>query len=173
MQLPDDRLAREEAIRDYLLRKLDPETADALENCYLESDECFEELLTSRMIIAALEGPRLETRRLQDVTVVQFTAPASLTRQARETAELFRVFDAMREQSDTRVLIDMSRVTRVDSSGLGALMACYSHAVRSKGILKLLNPNAEVRHVLRLTRIDSVLESYTDEQEALASFGTA
>jgi anti-sigma B factor antagonist len=173
MQFQDDRLAREEMIRDYLPRKVDPDAAEALESCYLESDECFEELTTTRMMIAALERPRLATRRLQDITVVQFTAPVSLTRKARETEELCHVFDEMRGRSDTRVLIDMSRVTRVDSSGLGALMACYSHAVRSEGILKLLNPNAEVRNVLRLTRIDSVLESYDDEQEALRSFGTA
>lgn len=173
MGFDDDRLAREEAIRAYLLRRLDPETTEALESCYLESEDCFEELVTSRAIIAGLERPCLEMRRLHNVTVVQFTAPTSLTRAARETEELYRIFDRMREQSDNRVLIDLSGVTRVDSSGLGALMACYSHAVRRQGILKLLNPSPQLRRVLRITKIDSVLELYETEQEALQSFGAS
>jgi anti-sigma B factor antagonist len=170
MSVQDDRLAREEAIRDYLLRRLDADTTEALESQYLDSQECFEELLAARAIMTGLQRPRLEMRRAQDVTVLEFTAPASLTRAAPGTEELHHVFDRMREQSDTRVLIDLSRVTRVDSSGLGALMACYSHAVRRQGILKLLNPNPQLRRVLHITKIDSVLELYENEQEALQSF---
>ena len=173
MPYEDDRLAREQAIRDYLLRRLNPEAVETLESCYLESAECFEELVASRAILTGLREPRVEIRRLQDVTVVGFTAPASLTRSGRETQELYRVFDQMREQSDKRVLVDLGRVTRVDSNGLGALMACYSHAVRRQGMLKLLNPNPQVRRVLRITNIDSVVELYDSEEEALRSFGSS
>ena len=176
MGIHDDRFAREEAIRDYLLRRLDAETTEALESCYLESDECFEELVTARAIISGLtvlDRPSLAMHRLENVTVLQFTSPTSLTRAARETEELYRVFDRIREQSDNRVLIDLSQVTRVDSSGLGALLACYSHAVSRQGILKLLNPNPQIRRVLHMTKIDSVLELYDSEQEALQSFGAS
>ena len=171
MAFQDDRLALEEAMRDYLLRRLDPEAAEALESLYLGSQECFEELLASRALITGLARPRLEMRRLEDVTVFRFTAPTSLTRATPETEELYRVFERTREQSDTRVLIDLSRVTRVDSNGLGALIACYSHAVKRQGVLKLLHPSPQLRRVLHITKMDSVLESYDNEQEALRSFG--
>ena len=49
-------------------------------------------------------------------------------------------------------------------------MSCYSHAVRNQGILKLLNPAPEVQRLLRLTKIDSVVETYYDEHQALGSF---
>jgi len=50
------------------------------------------------------------------------------------------------------------------------LISHYSHMVKNQGMLKLLNPNPQVQTLLRLTRIDSVLETYHDERQALASF---
>jgi anti-anti-sigma factor len=119
--------------------------------------------------MAALAQSRVERRRIEDVLVLQFAGPAQLTRQSFELEELQRAF----EQKDTKVLIDLARVTKIDSAGLGQLMSCYSHAVRNHVILKLLNPSAEVHSLLRLTKIDSVVETYSSEREALESFGRA
>ena len=98
--------------------------------------------------------------------VLQFAGPAELIRQSLELDELQRAF----RQNDTKVLIDLGRVVKIDSAGLGQLIYHYSHVVKNQGKLKLLNPNAEVETLLRLTRIDSVLETYHDERQALASF---
>jgi anti-sigma B factor antagonist len=67
-------------------------------------------------------------------------------------------------------LIDLSEVSRIDSTGLGVLMNCYCHAVKNSGALKLLNPDAPVKRVLRITKIDAVLQSFEDESTAIASF---
>ena len=74
------------------------------------------------------------------------------------------------EQSDTRVIIDLSRVTRIDSAGLGQLMSCYSHLVRNSGTLKVLNPAPEVMKLLDMTGISSLIPAFRDEKEAIASF---
>ena len=42
-------------------------------------------------------------------------------------------------------MIDLSRVSRIDSWGLGVLIHCYSHAICNSGALKLLNPSAQVK----------------------------
>jgi anti-sigma B factor antagonist len=73
-------------------------------------------------------------------------------------------------QNESKVLIDLSNVSRIDSTGLGMLMKCYCHAVRNRGALRLLNPNAQVKQVLNLTRIDSLMLSSDDETLALESF---
>ena len=51
--------------------------------------------------------------------------------------ELTELSKAIRLESDTKVLIDLSRVSRIDSTGLGVLMDCYCHAVKNAGVLKL------------------------------------
>jgi anti-sigma B factor antagonist len=166
MQLHENPLYREELIRDYLLKRLDPDTAETFESHYLSCDECFEELRVSRMLMAGLGQSKIELRRVKDVLLLQFAGPAQLTRQSFELEELQRAF----QQKDTKVLIDLGRVTKIDSAGLGQLMSFYSHAVKNQGILKLLNPATEIQELLRLTRIDSVLETYYDERQALQSF---
>src|ERR1700730_1292080 len=169
MMLHQDPVLREELIRDYLLKSLDAETVEEFERHYLSCDECFEELRASQALMAGLGQSKVKRRLVEDVLVLQFAGPAQLTRQSFELEELQRAF----EQKDTKVLIDLGRVTKIDSAGLGQLMACYSHAVRNQATLKLLNPSAEVHRLLRLTKIDSVLETYSDEREAVESFDSA
>ena len=74
------------------------------------------------------------------------------------------------EQKDKRVIIDLSRVTRIDSAGLGQLMSCYSHLVKNRGGLKVLNPVPEVMKLLDMTGISTLIPAFEDEQEAVSSF---
>jgi anti-sigma B factor antagonist len=166
VQLHQNLAFREEMIRSYLLKKLDADTAETFESHYLACDDCFEELRVAEVLMAGLRQCKVELRRVQDVLVLQFAGPAHLTRQSFELEELQRAF----QQEDTKVLIDLGRVTKIDSAGLGQLMSHYSHVVKRQGMVKLLNPSAEVQTLLRLTRIDSVLETYHDERQALQSF---
>ena len=168
-QLHQNPMSREELIREYLLNKLDADTADTFESHYLSCDKCFEELRVSQMLMAGLGQSKVELRRVEGVLLLQFAGPAKLTRQSVELQELQWVF----QQKDTKVLIDLRRVTKIDSAGLGQLISCYSHAVKNRGTMKLLNPNAEVQLLLRLTKIDAVLETYYDERQALESFAGA
>lgn len=167
MQFHDDPLDREEWIRDYLLRRLDAAAVEEFESHYLSCDDCFEELRATRLLMSGLAQSKVGRRRLQDVVVLEFNHPAQLIRQAQELRQLLA---GVTEQKDTKVLIDLSRVSRIDSAGLGMLINCYSHAIRNHGMLKLLRPSAPVQNLLRLTRIDSVLEAYEDEAKALESF---
>jgi anti-sigma B factor antagonist len=71
-------------------------------------------------------------------------------------AEDFRA--AMREVIDggaTRVVIDLSGIEFLDSSGLGALVACLKH-MGERGRLELAAPREPVLKVLRLTRMNTV-----------------
>jgi anti-sigma B factor antagonist len=167
MQCHEDPMLREELIAKYLLKRLDADTAEVFESHYLVCDGCFEELRASQLLMAGMGKSTISRREVGDVAVLHFTGPAQLTRLSSEVKELF---SRVLEQKDSKVLIDLSRVSRIDSAGLGVLMACYSHAVRNQGLLKLLNPSSEVQNLLRMTKIDSLLQSYSDERNALRSF---
>ncbi len=167
MRFHEDPVAREERIRDYLLRRLTPAAAEEFESHYLSCQECFEELEASQGLMSGLAQSRLDLRQMEGVVVLTFDSPAHLVRHSLELSQLrLKVL----EQKDTKVLIDLSRVSRIDSAGLGALLTCYSHAVRHQGMLKLLNPSEPVQELLRLTRLDGVLEAYPDERAAIESF---
>ena len=68
------------------------------------------------------------------------------------------------------VLLNLSWVSYVDSSGLGEMMAGYT-AVRSSGReMKLMRPAESVDSLLHITKLYSTFEVFEDEATALASF---
>lgn len=77
--------------------------------------------------------------------------------------------DEMRELVDggtTRVLLDLSRVDSIDSSGLGAVVAVMKHLGPNRP-LELAGPSPKVLTVLKLTRMDSVMRLHADRADAL------
>jgi anti-sigma B factor antagonist len=163
----EDPVYREKLITGYLQRRLSADLAEQWESHYLACADCFEEIRATELLIRALGEPMLESRRVNDVTVLRFAQGTQLLASSLELTELSNV---IRVQKDTKVLIDLSRVSRIDSTGLGVLMNCYCHAVKNAGALKLLNADAPVRRVLSVTKIDSVLQMFEDEAAAIASF---
>ena len=168
----EDPVLREDFITGYLGRSLSADRAEQWESHYLVCSDCFEEIRATELLIRGLgetgmPEPVVESRRINDVTVLRFAHKAQLLASSLELTELSNV---IRVQKDTKVLIDLSRVSRIDSTGLGVLMNCYTHAVKNAGALKLLNADAPVRRVLSVTKIDSVLQMFDDEAAAIASF---
>ena len=158
---------REQLVTKYLYRRLSADLVDALESHYLECRECYEEMRATELLIRGLAEPIIERRQVNDVTVLRFTETSQLLAASLELAELTK---AIRVEKDTKVLIDLSKVSRIDSTGLGVLMNCYCHAVKNSGALKLLHPDASVKQVLNVTKIDSVLQTFEDETTAIRSF---
>jgi anti-anti-sigma factor len=161
-------IKREQIIAKYLSRTLDSEAVEEFEGHYLGCDECFDELRISERLAEDLRSSNLSWKRAeQGVAVLHFRNTAELTHSARELEELRR---EVLEQSDSRVIIDLSRVTRIDSAGLGQLMSCYSHLVRNRGVLKIVNATPEVRKVMDMTGISTLIPMFADEKEAVRSF---
>jgi anti-anti-sigma factor len=160
-------IEREQVIAKYLSRSLDSEGIEEFEGHYLGCDECFEELRLSERMANDLKASNLAWNQSGGVSVLRFKANAELTHSALELDELRKeVF----EQSDSRVIIDLSRVTRIDSAGLGQLMSCYSHLVKNRGALKMVNPAPEIKKLLDMTGLSTLIPTFHDEKEAVSSF---
>jgi anti-sigma B factor antagonist len=160
-------IEREQVIAKYLSRALDIDAVEEFEGHYLGCDECFDEMRVSERLAADLRASNLAWKQSSGVSVLQFKAATELTHSTQELDELRR---EVLEQSDTRVIIDLSRVTRIDSAGLGQLMSCYSHLVKNRGALKMLNPAPEIKNLLDMTGLSTLIPTFHDEQEALNSF---
>ncbi|HEX6641677.1 MAG TPA: STAS domain-containing protein [Thermoanaerobaculia bacterium] len=69
-----------------------------------------------------------------------------------------------------KILLDLSGVTTIDSSGIGELVGSYTTATNRGGKLKLLHLPAKLNELLHVTQLITVFEVYENEQEAIASF---
>src|SRR5689334_11825963 len=79
---------------------------------------------------------------------------------------------SLAEQNEKKVLLNLSNVTYIDSSGLGELVAGYTSVSKSGGELKLLNLTDRVKDLMMITKLLTVFDTYDDEATAIAAFKT-
>ena len=74
------------------------------------------------------------------------------------------------KQGGRKVLLNLTNVSYIDSSGIGELVGAFNTVNREGGQLKLFNPAVRVVSVLRITRLDNFFPVETDEAAAIRSF---
>jgi anti-sigma B factor antagonist len=72
-----------------------------------------------------------------------------------------------------RILLNLERLTQMDSSGMGLLVGTYVTVDREGGQLKLTNLPKRIKDLLLITKLHTVFEIYQDEPTALGSFAVA
>ena len=82
---------------------------------------------------------------------------------------LGRTFD----ESSHCILLDCEGILGVDSGSLGEIVSAYTTIVRRGGAMKLLRPQVRLREMLRVTRIDTLIQTCDRESQAVASFDVA
>ncbi|MDC0721438.1 STAS domain-containing protein [Nannocystis bainbridge] len=108
----------------------------------------------------------ITTRQLEDVTVLAPRGKLTI-----ETGSTLR--DAVRAALDNgarKLVLNLSEVTTVDSSGIGELVSAYTTANNQNARLKLAAVPPRVHDVLLITRLLSVFEVHESEDEAVRSF---
>lgn len=66
----------------------------------------------------------------------------------------------------SRLVVDLSGVDLIDSSGLGVLVAAYEAARESGGDLKIMSPGEQASLVLELTNLNRVLHCVDSAETA-------
>ena len=67
-------------------------------------------------------------------------------------------------------VLNLADVDYIDSSGLGAMVMCFSTMRKAGGKLKLLHLTRRNVELLVLTKLETVFEVFDDEQQAINSF---
>jgi len=88
-----------------------------------------------------------------------------------ELMNLKTVFENAVNQDVRKVLLDLGKVSWMDSSGLGVIVSGHTTLSRAGGALKVLNVTKKIRELFIITKLITIFETFDDEQAALASFG--
>lgn len=78
--------------------------------------------------------------------------------------------DRLLAAGQTQIVLNLSRLNYLDSSGLGEIIACHSAAVKEGGAIKLAHTTARIQDLLTITKLITVFDTYDTEPLALASF---
>jgi anti-sigma B factor antagonist len=76
----------------------------------------------------------------------------------------------MLEPQRPRIVLDCSRIKRIDSAGVEALLHCLEEAMKRDGDLKLAAVSPESKVIFDLMRLDGIFEMFTTPEEAIHSF---
>lgn len=110
----------------------------------------------------------INTRVIGDVTIVDLEGRIRL---GEGSSELHRRIQMLAADGARMVLLNMEKVTHIDSSGLGELVCAYTTLKNDGGVLKLFNLSDRVHELMTMTKLLTVFELYENEELALLSFG--
>lgn len=88
-------------------------------------------------------------------------------RNAQQAKEFFKELVA---EGSSSVVVDLSPLDFIDSSGLGALVTALKIARQDNGVVRLCALSPPVKSIFELTRLSRVFEIYETSDEALSSF---
>ena len=68
------------------------------------------------------------------------------------------------------IILNLSGLVYLDSSGIGELARIYVAVVKHGGAMKVIGLTPKVEEVLKITHLSQVFQEFPDEQSALRSF---
>lgn len=109
----------------------------------------------------------IETRTVKDVTILDVKGKVTIGEGDVTLRESIR--GALADGAK-KILLNLSGVTTIDSSGIGEVVSIYTTINYQGGKLKLTNLPPKVNDILMITQLITVFETYDSETEALQSF---
>lgn len=116
------------------------------------------------MTIASLQ---ISTRKSGTITIVDLVGRAAI---GDDNDRLHATLNKLVDDGTRNLLLNLSDLTKVDSSSIGTIAATFVSLVGQGGSLRLLCPHGSVREALGVTRLLERIPHFEDEAQALDSF---
>ena len=110
---------------------------------------------------------QVTSRQEEDVSVVDVVGRITLGEGASALREMIRDLVG---KGHKKILLNLSDVSYIDSSGIGELVSGFTTVTNQGGVLKLLGLAKRVKDLLQITKLYTVFEVYDDEISAVRSF---
>ncbi len=87
-----------------------------------------------------------------------------------DTAKLNEQLHRLIDQGKKNIIVDLSRVKFMNSSGLGMLIGALNTMRNAGGDLRIARAADKIEHLLTITKLTTVLQHFKTVDEAEASF---
>jgi anti-sigma B factor antagonist len=110
---------------------------------------------------------KLSTRKNANVVIIDIDGKIVL---GEGDVEIKNTVDNLLGRGSRDVLLNLAKVSYLDSAGLGEIIRCFTTLRKHGGNFKLLSPNQRVIDLLTITKLLDVFDTFDDEATAVASF---
>jgi anti-sigma B factor antagonist len=87
-----------------------------------------------------------------------------------EAVKVNEEINQLLDNKKEKLIIDLSKVNRMNSSGLGILINALTTFKQNGGELKLANLTDRVKGLLAITKLNTIFETYDNVDSAINSF---
>ena len=87
-----------------------------------------------------------------------------------ETGALRDSISRLLKQGHKDIVLNLSGLQYLDSSGIGELARVYVSVVKQSGQMKVIGLSSKIEEVLKITHLYQVFPEFPDEEAALKSF---
>jgi anti-sigma B factor antagonist len=87
-----------------------------------------------------------------------------------EVGALGNSIQSLLKERRKNIVLNLSGLGYLDSSGIGELARIYVAVVKQGGAMKVIGLTPKVEEVLKITHLSQVFQEFPDEQSALLSF---
>jgi len=124
---------------------------------------------TKRKILGMMGKMEVLVREAGPVGVIELSGEIDIY----NCGEIRKLIDAYSARTIVRIIVDMGKVTYIDSSTIGVFLAELKRLRAKGGNLRLLNLTGAPRHVLEMARLEELFPPFDDEKKAIESFERA
>ncbi len=87
-----------------------------------------------------------------------------------ETGALRDSISGLLKQGHKDIILNLTALQYLDSSGIGELARVYVSVVKQSGQMKVIGLSSKIEEVLKITHLYQVFPEFPDEEAALQSF---
>jgi anti-sigma B factor antagonist len=113
-------------------------------------------------------GLQVSIRESGDVTILDLRGRSTID--SGESEVLDRHLQTLVANGVRKLLLNLTDLTQVDSTGLSVIVGTCASLRRQGGDLRVLRPNGLVLDVFTVLRLLEVIHSFEDEAQAVSSF---
>ena len=106
-------------------------------------------------------------REVRDISVIDFSGKITL---GEGSSVLRKTVRDLLDSGKRKILLNLSDVDYIDSSGIGEMVSAYTTVRNNEGELKLVHLTKRVHDIIQITRLFTVFDVHPDEASALRSF---
>ena len=105
-------------------------------------------------------------RQVGEISVVEVTGKLT----SFESGALRSSIAQLLEEGRKLILLNLSGLVYLDSSGIGDLVHAYMSVIKRGGEMKVVGLTDKVEEILKITQLYQVFQEFQDERSALQSF---
>ena len=109
----------------------------------------------------------IDIRRFGEVQVIRLRGSLTL---GAPVDDLRQTLEEALGRGDRNLVLNLSDVRWIDSSGVGVLVKSLTSTKQAGGSLKLVNPSKPALQTLKMCNLLPLFEVFTEEAEAVLSF---